>query len=104
MQMIFMTYRSSLQGEVLKWLEAEGISFTFVEQAHGKGVTGHAPGSLYWGGTKTRCCLREFKMNSSVTSGNAFKSCNGSSMEKARWQFPFMSSSCLASNGSSVSW
>jgi hypothetical protein len=53
MQMIFMTFRSSLQGEVLKWLEAEGVSFTFVEQAHGKGVTGHAPGSLYWGGSNT---------------------------------------------------
>jgi hypothetical protein len=47
MQMVFMTFRSSLEDEVLKWLEAERVSFTFVEKAHGKGATGHAPGSIY---------------------------------------------------------
>ena len=53
MQMVFMTFRSSLEDEVLKWLEAERVSFTFVEKAHGKGATGHAPGSIYWGGSNT---------------------------------------------------
>ena len=46
MQMVFMTFRSSLENEVLKWLEAERVSFTFVEKAHGKGVTGKAPSSI----------------------------------------------------------
>jgi hypothetical protein len=36
-----------------------------------------------------------------MASGNAFIICNGSSMEKARCKPRFMSSSCLASNGSS---
>jgi len=53
MQMLFMTFRSSLEDEVLKWLEAEHVSFTFVEKARGEGATGHAPGSMYWGGSNT---------------------------------------------------
>jgi len=53
MQMVFMTFRSSLEDEVLKWLEAERVSFTFMEKAHGKGATGKAPSSIYWGGSNT---------------------------------------------------
>jgi hypothetical protein len=53
MQMVIMTFRSSLEDEVLKWLEAERLSFTFVEKAHGKGKTGHDFGSIYWGGINT---------------------------------------------------
>ena len=53
MQMVIMTFRSSLEGEVLKMLEAERLSFTFVEKAHGKGETGHDLGSIYWGGINT---------------------------------------------------
>src|SRR5215472_4164082 len=53
MQMIFMTFRTSLEDEVLKRLEAERVSFTFVEKAHGECATGHAPGSMYWGGSNT---------------------------------------------------
>jgi hypothetical protein len=44
--------------------------------------------------------LREFKMSNSVASGNAFIIGNGGSPERARWHFPFISLSCLASNGS----
>ena len=51
MQMVFMTFRSSLEDEVLKWLEGERVSFTFMEKAHGKGVTGKAPSSI--SGTNT---------------------------------------------------
>ena len=40
MQMVVMTFQISLEGEVLKMLEAEHLSFTFVEKAHGKGETG----------------------------------------------------------------
>jgi len=43
MQMIFMTFRSSLEDEVLKWLEAERVFFSFVDKVHGKGATGKAP-------------------------------------------------------------
>ena len=53
MQMVVMTFRSSLEDEVLKWLEAERLSFTFVEKAHGKGKTGHDLGAIYWGGINT---------------------------------------------------
>jgi hypothetical protein len=53
MQMVIITFRSSLEAEVLKWLEAERLSFTFVEKAHGKGMTGHDLGSIYWGGINT---------------------------------------------------
>jgi hypothetical protein len=53
MQMVIMTFRSSMENEVLKWLEAEHLSFTFVEKAHGKGKTGHDLGSIYWGGINT---------------------------------------------------
>ena len=98
MHMVFMTFRSSLEDEVLKRLEAERASFTFVEKAR-RGMLL----AQFTGAVATRCCLREFKMSSSVASGNAFIIWNGSSMEKARCKFPFMSSSCLASNGSNVS-
>ena len=53
MQMIFMTFRTSLEDEMLNWLETEGISFSIVEKVHGKGVTGKDPSSLYWGGSNT---------------------------------------------------
>ncbi len=53
MQMVIMTFRSSLESDVLKMLEAERLSFTFVEKAHGKGETGHDLGSIYWGGLNT---------------------------------------------------
>src|SRR6476620_9188463 len=53
MQMVIMTFRSSMEDIVLKMLEAERLSFTFVEKAHGKGETGHDLGSIYWGGINT---------------------------------------------------
>jgi hypothetical protein len=53
MQMVIITFRSSLEGELLKLLEAERLSFTFVEEAHGKGETGHDLDSIYSGGTNT---------------------------------------------------
>jgi len=53
MQMVIMTFRSSLEDEVLKWLKTERLSFTFVEEAHGKGETGHDLDAIYGGGTNT---------------------------------------------------
>ena len=53
MQMVIMTFRSSLEGEVLKMLEAERLSFTFVEKAHGKGETGHDLDVIFGSGINT---------------------------------------------------
>jgi hypothetical protein len=53
MQMVIMTFRSSLEDEVLKMLEAERLSFTFVDKAHGKGKTGHDLDSIFPRGLNT---------------------------------------------------
>ena len=51
-----------------------------------------------------RCCLREFKMNNSMVSEIVCIIGNGRSLEQPTCHLPFMSLSCLASNGSSASW
>ena len=53
MQMVIMTFRSSMEDQVLKWLKTERLSFTFIDKAHGKGETGDDLGSIYWGGINT---------------------------------------------------
>ena len=53
MQMVIMTFRSSLEDKVVKFLETERLSFTFVEEAHGKGTTGHDLDSIFGGGINT---------------------------------------------------
>ncbi|HSL03235.1 MAG TPA: hypothetical protein VK901_06830 [Nitrospiraceae bacterium] len=53
MQMVIMTFRSSMEDQVVKWLKAERLSFTFVDNAHGKGETGHDLDSIYGGGINT---------------------------------------------------
>jgi hypothetical protein len=53
MQMIIMTFRSTMEDRVVEWLKAEGLSFTFVDKAHGKGDTGNDLNSIYWGGINT---------------------------------------------------
>ena len=53
MQMVIMTFRSSLEEIVLKWLEEERLSFTLVGNAHGKGKTGDDLGSHNWDGMNT---------------------------------------------------
>ena len=53
MQMVMMTFRSSLEHRVVKWLKAEGLSFTFVEAARGKGETGQDVDRILGGGTNT---------------------------------------------------
>ncbi len=53
MQMVIMTFRLSLESEVLKWLETERLCFTFVEKAHGKDEMGHDLDSICWGGINT---------------------------------------------------
>ena len=68
-----------------------------------KGVTVHDLGSIYRE-VLARCCLREFKMSNSVASENVFLIGNGRLLEMARCRFPFIFVSCLASNGSSISY
>jgi len=53
MQMVVMTFRSSMENTVLEWLKTERLSFTYMDQAHGKGKTGDDLGSMYWGGINT---------------------------------------------------
>jgi hypothetical protein len=53
MQMVIMTFRTSLEGEVLKMLKAERLSFTFVEKARGKGETGQDLDVIFGSGTNT---------------------------------------------------
>ena len=53
MQMVIMTFRSSLENQVLKYVEAERLSFTFVDKAHGKGETGNDLDSIFRGGINT---------------------------------------------------
>jgi hypothetical protein len=53
MQMVMMTFRSSLEDTVVKWLEAERRSFTFLENAHGKGTTENDLRANYRGGSTT---------------------------------------------------
>jgi|SRR5262244_2094372 len=53
MQMVMMTFRSSLEGQVQKFLKEERVSFTFVEEAHGKGETGQDIDRIFGGGTNT---------------------------------------------------
>ena len=53
MQMVIMTFRSTMEDQVVNWLKAEGLSFTFMDKAHGKGETGDDLSSIYWGGINT---------------------------------------------------
>jgi hypothetical protein len=53
MQMVVMTFRSSMENTVLEWLKTERLSFTYMDKAHGKGLTGDDLGSMYWGGLNT---------------------------------------------------
>lgn len=53
MQMVIMTYRSSLEDKVLQWLKTERLSFTFVENAHGSGMTGHDLDQIFGTGLNT---------------------------------------------------
>lgn len=53
MQMVIMTFRSTMEDRVVERLKAEGLCFTFVDKAYGKGATGDDLSSIYWGGINT---------------------------------------------------
>lgn len=53
MQMVMMTFRTSLEESLIEWLKTERLSFTFVEKARGKGETGQDLDIIFGGGTNT---------------------------------------------------
>lgn len=51
MQMVMMVFRTSMEGEVLPWVDHEQLPYTRLDGAQGKGATGTVvPGSVMWGG------------------------------------------------------
>jgi hypothetical protein len=53
MQMVMMVFRTSMEGEVLPWVEHEQLPYTRLDGAQGKGATGTVPGSVTWGGANS---------------------------------------------------
>jgi hypothetical protein len=53
MQMIMMVFRSSLENEVLPWVEQEDLPYTRIDGVQGKGDTGTVPESVTWGGSNS---------------------------------------------------
>jgi hypothetical protein len=53
MQMVLMVFRTSLETEVLRWLDAQAVPYTRLEWAQGKGITGAVPSSVMWDGSNT---------------------------------------------------
>lgn len=53
MQMMLMVFRTSMEGEVLPWVEQEQLPYTRLDGAQGKGGTGLMPGSVWWGGANS---------------------------------------------------
>jgi len=53
MQMVMMVFRTSLEAEVLPWVEQEQLPYTRLDGAQGRGVTGTVPGSITWGGANS---------------------------------------------------
>ena len=42
MQMVMMVFRTSMEGEVLPWVEQEQLPYTRLDGAQGQGSFGHA--------------------------------------------------------------
>jgi hypothetical protein len=53
MQMVMMVFRTSMEREVLPWVEHEQLPYTRLDGAQGKGATGTVPGSVTWGGANS---------------------------------------------------
>ena len=53
MQMVMMVFRTSLEAEVLPWVEHEQVPYTRLDGAQGRGATGTVPGSVTWGGANS---------------------------------------------------
>ena len=53
MQMVMMVFRTSLEHDLLPWIEQEELPFTRIDSALGKGATGTIPGRAMWGGSNS---------------------------------------------------
>jgi hypothetical protein len=53
MQMVLMVFRTSLENEVLRWLDTQAVPYTRLEWAQGRGITGAVPSSVIWDGSNT---------------------------------------------------
>jgi hypothetical protein len=53
MQMVMMVFRTTLEDQVLPWLEHEQQAYTRLDSVGGKGASGAVPGSVTWGGSNT---------------------------------------------------
>ena len=53
MQMVIMVFRTSMEGDVLPWIEHEQLPYTRLDGAQGKGATSLVPGAVMWGGANS---------------------------------------------------
>lgn len=53
MHMVMMVFRTSMEGEILPWVEQEHLPYTRLDGAQGTGATGTMPGSVWWGGANS---------------------------------------------------
>ena len=53
MHMVMMVFSTSMEGEILPWVEHEQLPYTRLDGAQGKGATGMMPGSVWWGGANS---------------------------------------------------
>ena len=53
MQMVLMIFRTSLENEVLRWLDTQAVPYTRVERIQGRGITVAVPNPVTWGDSNT---------------------------------------------------
>lgn len=53
MQMVMMVFRTSMEGNVLPWIEHEQLPYTRLDGAQGKGATSLEPQAVMWGGANS---------------------------------------------------
>ena len=53
MQMVMMVFRTSMEGEIVPWVEHERLPYTRLNGAQGKGATSLEPEAEMWGGANS---------------------------------------------------
>ncbi len=89
MQMVMMVFRTSLEEEILPWVEHEQLPYTRLDVAQGKGATGTVPGSVTWGGANSVLLLAvpDDRLNSFRDRVRAFE--RELEAQHAPWECPF---------------